>query len=51
MVRAAEPLLLEQGIRVAHEVAVGKEEQPHDVEGQIAAKRIYVSLVDIYFGW
>jgi hypothetical protein len=51
--RAPETLALEQGIRVADEIAIGEEEQSHDVERHGChriAWGIYVSSVDIVFG-
>src|SRR5690606_21904803 len=46
----AKALSLEERVGIASEIAVGEEEQSHDVEGQIlvvTAREIYVSHVDI----
>src|SRR5690554_6870715 len=48
---AAESLHFEKGIGIAHEIAIGKKEQSHDIDrhlGKIIDCRTYVSLVDIY---
>jgi len=48
---AAKALTLQQCVGITREVAIGKEEQAHNIERQIFVSRkgrIYVSLVDIF---
>ena len=52
VVGATKSLLFEHVVGIADEIAIGKKEQPHDIERKLrlsGRRQIYVSLVDIYF--